>query len=122
MCSFCVPLKSFDVYLFHIIAGLITALPIGVEPCSGSVGRLLPCTEAKLVDGQGNIVLSGSRGELCVRGPQLCLGYLNNEGATAAAFDHEGFLRYVCELFLPSFYLINTAFYNISTPERAMKS
>jgi 4-coumarate--CoA ligase len=50
-------------------------------------------TEAKVVDVHGNVVVTGSRGELCVRGPQLCLGYLNNEDATAAAFDHEGFLR-----------------------------
>ncbi|KIM79852.1 hypothetical protein PILCRDRAFT_40917, partial [Piloderma croceum F 1598] len=72
---------------------LIFRLPTGVDPCSGSVGHLLPLTEAKVVDAHGNAVVTGNRGELCVRGPQLFLGYLDNEEATAAAFDHEGFFR-----------------------------
>ncbi|CAG8706243.1 10559_t:CDS:2, partial [Acaulospora morrowiae] len=31
-------------------------------------------------------------GELCVRGPNVMKGYLNNEGATNASFDKDGFL------------------------------
>lgn len=68
-------------------------LPVGTEPRSGSVGHLLPFTEAKVVDTHGNRVRPEMQGELYVRGPQLCLGYLNNEEATTAAFDQEGFLR-----------------------------
>ncbi|KZV78649.1 acetyl-CoA synthetase-like protein, partial [Exidia glandulosa HHB12029] len=61
---------------------------------SGRVcGRLLPCVTAKIVDGDGRIVPIGSPGELLVKGPQVCLGYLDNPAATGEALDNEGFLR-----------------------------
>lgn len=73
-------------------SGLVTGLPAGVPPLQGSVGQLLTRTEAKVIDVEGNILGTGCRGELCVRGPQLCLGYLNNPDATRDAFDKDGFL------------------------------
>jgi acyl-CoA synthetase (AMP-forming)/AMP-acid ligase II len=72
--------------------GLITGLPFGTPPRPGSVGRLLSSTEAKIVDEHGVVLVAGQRGHLCVRGPQLCLGYLGNAQATQAAFDTDGFL------------------------------
>ncbi|KAJ7772261.1 hypothetical protein B0H16DRAFT_1512898 [Mycena metata] len=74
-------------------SSMITSLPFGVPPLPGSVGQLLPYTEAKLVDEHGAILGPGQSGQLCVRGPQLCLGYLNNEQATRDLFDADGFLR-----------------------------
>jgi 4-coumarate--CoA ligase len=40
-------------------------------------------------------VLLGPReiGEICAKGPQICMGYLNNEVATREAFDEEGYLH-----------------------------
>ena len=35
----------------------------------------------------------GERGEICVRGPNICLGYWRNEKATNETFDDERFLR-----------------------------
>ncbi|KAJ7776523.1 hypothetical protein DFH07DRAFT_798438 [Mycena maculata] len=72
--------------------GLITGLPMGSEPRPGSVGQLLLSTEAKIVDEHGVVLPPGQRGHLCVRGPQLCIGYLANAQATADAFDVDGFL------------------------------
>ncbi|KAJ7205478.1 4-coumarate:CoA ligase [Mycena pura] len=72
--------------------GLISGLPVGTPPCPGSVGRLLPLTDAKIVDEFGKTLPPKLRGQLCVRGPQLCLGYLNNAQATNDAFDSDGFL------------------------------
>ncbi|KAH7908902.1 phenylacetyl-CoA ligase, partial [Hygrophoropsis aurantiaca] len=74
-------------------AGLVTSLFPGAQPISGTVGRLVPSTEAKILDSEGRPVSAGERGELFVRGPQLCLGYLNNENENRLAFDDQGFLR-----------------------------
>jgi 4-coumarate--CoA ligase len=61
---------------------------------AGSVGTLLPNTEARLVDSEtGEDVGPGARGELWVRGPQVMKGYLNNAEATAATIDADGWLH-----------------------------
>ncbi|XP_078673796.1 uncharacterized protein LOC144912421 [Branchiostoma floridae x Branchiostoma belcheri] len=50
----------------------------------GSIGPLLPNTECKVVDIEsGKLLGEGEDGELCVRGPQVMKGYLNNPEATA---------------------------------------
>ena len=49
----------------------------------GGIGSLLPNTMAKLVDWEtGETVGPGNRGELCVSGPQVMLGYHRNSRAT----------------------------------------
>lgn len=51
------------------------------------VGRLVPNTEARVVDvNTGQDVHPGERGELWLRGPQMMLGYRNNDEANAQAF------------------------------------
>jgi acyl-CoA synthetase (AMP-forming)/AMP-acid ligase II len=66
--------------------------PLG--PRDGSVGVLLPDTEARLVDpASGQDLGTGEPGELWVRGPQVMRGYLNAELATAAVLDPDGWLR-----------------------------
>lgn len=67
-------------------AHLLDAVP------SGSVGFLVPNTEARLVSldtGED----AANDGELLVRGPQVMAGYLNDPAATTAALDAEGWLR-----------------------------
>ena len=67
------------------------ATPLGVAAKPGTVGRLLPGTEARLVDpGTGQDVAPGERGEVWIRGPQVMLGYLNNPAATAQMIDPDG--------------------------------
>jgi acyl-CoA synthetase (AMP-forming)/AMP-acid ligase II len=61
---------------------------------AGSIGPVLPATEARLVDPEsGEDVGIGERGELWIRGPQVMRGYLNNEEATAATIDGDGWLH-----------------------------
>jgi acyl-CoA synthetase (AMP-forming)/AMP-acid ligase II len=60
----------------------------------GSVGPLIPNTEARLVDAEtGEDVPEGEEGEIWIRGPQVMLGYLKNPKATAATITDEGWLR-----------------------------
>jgi acyl-CoA synthetase (AMP-forming)/AMP-acid ligase II len=69
------------------------AVPVGVPDRPGSIGPLVPGTEARLVDLEtASLAAPGERGELQVRGPQVMKGYLGDPGATAAAFD-DGWLR-----------------------------
>ena len=60
----------------------------------GSAGELVPNTECKIVDLEtGDALGSNQEGEICVRGPQVMLGYLNCAEETARAIDSEGWLH-----------------------------
>jgi acyl-CoA synthetase (AMP-forming)/AMP-acid ligase II len=73
---------------------VVCKVPDGVENRPGSIGPLVPNTEARLVDvATGEDALPGEPGELWVRGPQVMEGYLNNPSATAATLDADGFLH-----------------------------
>jgi acyl-CoA synthetase (AMP-forming)/AMP-acid ligase II len=64
------------------------------ETPPGSVGRLIPNTEGRLVDPETEEdVPEGGEGEIWIRGPQVMLGYLNNPEATAATITPDGWLR-----------------------------
>ncbi|KAH8147823.1 uncharacterized protein LAJ45_08289 [Morchella importuna] len=59
---------------------------------TGSVGRLLPNLEAKLVDGAGNNISAyDTPGEICLRGPTMIKGYYNNDAANRESYDSDGF-------------------------------
>ena len=55
---------------------------------NGSVGMPIPCDEVKINEPDEN-----GEGEICVKGPNVMLGYYKDEEATAAAFDEDGFFR-----------------------------
>jgi acyl-CoA synthetase (AMP-forming)/AMP-acid ligase II len=60
----------------------------------GSVGQLLPATEAKTVDvASGEELARNQTGELCFRGPQVMPGYLNRPAETAEMLDADGWLH-----------------------------
>ncbi len=54
---------------------------------TGTVGRVHPHIEVKIVDLEGQIVPRGEPGELCTRGYSVMLGYWGNAEATAEAID-----------------------------------
>jgi long-chain acyl-CoA synthetase len=53
----------------------------------------LPNTEMSLRDDSGAEVEQGEPGELCVRGPQIMLGYWQRPDATAESFTNDRFLK-----------------------------
>ena len=60
----------------------------------GSVGQLVPSTEAKIAGLADGIELQpGETGEILVRGPQVMKGYLNNPEATSTALEPDGWLH-----------------------------
>jgi acyl-CoA synthetase (AMP-forming)/AMP-acid ligase II len=60
----------------------------------GSIGQALAGTECRIVDPEsGDDAAEGERGELWIRGPQVMAGYLNNDEATAATIDADGWLH-----------------------------
>ncbi|MDX6599458.1 MAG: hypothetical protein QOE87_3345 [Gaiellales bacterium] len=64
------------------------------ESVHGTIGTLLPSTEARLVDAEtGRDAAPGRPGEIWVRGPQVMLGYLGDDVATAATLTADGWLR-----------------------------
>src|SRR5262249_27766811 len=59
-----------------------------------TVGPALPGLEVKIVDpATGAERAAGERGELCCRGYNVMKGYYNNEAATRAAIDADGWLH-----------------------------
>lgn len=68
-------------------------VPGGRDDRSGSVGYIDPNASIKLIDDSGQEVGVGERGEIYVKGPNVCIGYWRNERATRETFDDEGFLR-----------------------------
>ncbi len=59
----------------------------------GSAGRLISNTEAKVVAPDGKELGYDELGELWLRGPQITLGYTNNEQATKETYVEGGWLR-----------------------------
>jgi len=76
-------------------------------PKQGTVGLPLPSTEVTIRDDHGRDLPTGETGEICVRGPQVMLGYWQRPEQTKqvltpdgwlhtgdiGAFDPDGFLR-----------------------------
>ena len=61
---------------------------------SGSAGRLIPNTQARVVDPVDGRDLDGTApGEVWYRGPQIMKGYLNNPEATTRTVDAQGWLH-----------------------------
>ena len=72
-----------------------TCNPIEGKIKSGSIGIPLPATFISLrdLDDADKEVPHGEKGEVCIKGPQVMLGYWNRPAETAAVFTSDGFLR-----------------------------
>jgi long-chain acyl-CoA synthetase len=77
--------------------GLTEASPVVacnsyLAPRLGTVGIPLPSTEISLRDGDSEVPV-GEAGELCIRGPQVMLGYWQRPEETAKVLGPDGWLR-----------------------------
>ena len=60
---------------------------------TGTVGLPLPSTEIEIRDDMGATLPIGEVGEICIRGPQVMLGYWQRPAETAQVISPDGFFR-----------------------------
>ncbi|MFI1718983.1 AMP-binding protein [Streptomyces sp. NPDC053513] len=72
----------------------VTPLDAAAPP-PGTVGRLLPSTEMRILslDDPAKDAAPGEEGEIAIRGPQVMKGYLGRPDATAAMIDADGWVH-----------------------------
>ncbi len=75
-------------------AGLATmALGPVLAEHPDTAGRVLPGNDVAIFDDEGKRLADGVDGNICVRGPNVMLGYWRNEEATREAFFDDGWFR-----------------------------
>ena len=57
----------------------------------GSVGTPVNLVEVQIRDFDGSVLEQGNQGEICIRGPNITKGYLNNPDETKSAFRGDWF-------------------------------
>jgi long-chain acyl-CoA synthetase len=67
--------------------------PTNLKEFNGAIGLPIPSTFCCLKDDDGNLVTGDNTGELCVKGPQVMVGYWQRQDETANVIDADGWLR-----------------------------
>jgi long-chain acyl-CoA synthetase len=86
--------KLLEVYGMTETSPLTTMNPSKGKKKLGSIGLPLLNTDIKLVDPEtGKEVALGEPGEICVKGPQIMVGYYNKPEETKKTIDADGYLH-----------------------------
>ena len=72
---------------------MVCSNPINGLGKEGTVGVAAPNTALKVIDADENELPLGERGELCVKGPQVMLGYWKRPEASKDTLTQDGWLR-----------------------------
>jgi len=70
-----------------------TINPVTNAAFTGTVGLPVSSVEISIRDDDGREVATGERGEICIRGPQVMVGYWQRPDETAAAMTPDGFFK-----------------------------
>lgn len=74
-----------------------TTLSVSMSPIDrpkpGSVGKVTPGMMIKIIDPEGRSLGPYQEGEICVKGPLVMKGYINNEAATKQCIDKDNWLH-----------------------------
>ncbi|CAL1528256.1 unnamed protein product [Lymnaea stagnalis] len=72
----------------------VSTLTVVGDPDSGHVGPPLPCNMIKLTDvPEMDYYSNNNKGEICIKGPNIFLGYLKDKEKTREALDSDGWLH-----------------------------
>ncbi len=71
----------------------MTSIDAPAEKRCGTVGKVGPYQEIKIVDEAGRVVPIGEKGELCCRGYSVMIGYWDEEERTRETIDAAGWLH-----------------------------
>ena len=86
--------KLLEVYGMTETSPLTSMNPSKGRKKLGSIGLPLINTDLRLVDpGTGKVVAVGEPGEICVKGPQVMLGYYEKPEETKLVFDQDGYFH-----------------------------
>jgi acyl-CoA synthetase (AMP-forming)/AMP-acid ligase II len=67
--------------------------PLTAQAFSGTIGLPLPGIDLAIKDDDGNSLPCGQPGEICIRGPNVTVGYYQRPEENAKAFTADGFMR-----------------------------
>ena len=70
-----------------------TINPLDLKEFNGSIGLPISSTELSIRDDAGKELAVGEIGEICIRGPQVMMGYWQRPEETANVMHADGFLR-----------------------------
>jgi long-chain acyl-CoA synthetase len=66
---------------------------LDIEDWTGTIGMPIPSTQAVILDDDDRERPPGEVGEICIKGPQVMVGYWNRPDETARVFTADGWLR-----------------------------
>jgi long-chain acyl-CoA synthetase len=67
--------------------------PVTNKEFSGTIGLPLPSIDIAIKDDDGNSLPIGASGEICIKGPNVMVGYYNQPEENKKAFTPDGFMR-----------------------------
>ena len=67
--------------------------PVNSKEFSGSIGLPLPGIDIAIKDDDGRSLTFGESGEICIKGPQVMVGYYNQPEENEKAFTDDGYMR-----------------------------
>ena len=67
--------------------------PVTNKTFTGSIGLPLPGIDIAIKDDDGKSLSSGESGEICIKGPQVMVGYYQQPAENEKAFTDDGFMR-----------------------------
>ncbi len=67
--------------------------PVTNKEFSGTIGLPLPSIDIAIKDDEGKSLGIGEAGEICIKGPQVMVGYYNQPAENVKAFTADGFMR-----------------------------